>query len=149
MKFFVPGLPVAQPRQRNRVINVGGRVMAANYTPTNSPANAFKATVRMAYEHAYEQDQALRYWELDSAVAITVRMIFPRPASMTKKKKANLQCPKKSKPDIENVAKAVFDALTGVAYIDDAQISKAMLVKRIAGDGDSVGVWIEIDRDYS
>lgn len=42
----VPGVPVAQPRQRHRVI--AGNV--SNYTPASSPVNAFKATVRLAWQ---------------------------------------------------------------------------------------------------
>lgn len=50
-----------------------------------------------------------------------------------------MQC--NNKPDLVNVMKLVADALNGVAYRDDAQISKACLVKRY-GDREERQVYL-------
>ena len=53
VRFVVPAVPVAQPRQRFRVLKIGNRVIPQNYTPTKSPVNEFKAVVKMAFRQAY------------------------------------------------------------------------------------------------
>ncbi len=52
IQFIVPAIPIAQPRQRHRVMRIGGRTIAQNYTPKKDPVNQFKATVALvASEH--------------------------------------------------------------------------------------------------
>lgn len=133
--FFVPGIPVAQPRQRSRVMHVGGKVMAMNYTPADSPVNAFKAAVRMAWP----KDTPAT----DGPVHIVAAFLFPRPKSKTKKSR-NFREWKAGKPDIDNLFKSLADALTGLAWKDDSQVAMATLTKRIAGDGDIAGVTVSI-----
>ena len=65
-------------------------------------------------------------------VAITVDAYFRIPKSYTKGKrlacKHNVNRPAK-KPDIDNVLKAVMDALNGVAYEDDKQVVEVICRK--------------------
>ena len=134
IEYFVPGLPVAQPRQRTRVMRVHGRPMAQNYTPTNSPVNSFKAAVRMGWPG--------KAVAIDGPVHLVLTFMFPR--SKSKTRKVNIQEPKTGKPDIDNLIKSVADALTGLAWKDDAQIASVVAMKRTAGDGDTAGVAIRI-----
>lgn len=48
------------------------------------------------------------------------------------------------KPDADNIAKAVLDALTGVAYDDDKQVTRLVVEKypRIASGGDRLRVTV-------
>ena len=48
------------------------------------------------------------------------------------------------KPDLDNVAKAVLDALTGVAYDDDKQVTRLVVEKfpRVASGGDRLRVTV-------
>ena len=48
------------------------------------------------------------------------------------------------RPDADNIAKAVMDALTGVAYDDDRQVTRLVVEKypRVASDGDRLRVTI-------
>ena len=50
--------------------------------------------------------------------------------------------PYTKKPDADNLAKAILDALNGVAYPDDAQIVTLTVRKRY-GEADMVHVLIE------
>lgn len=129
VSFFVPGLPVAQPRQRVAV--VGGR--ARNYTPGSSPVHAFKAAVRLAWPDAAIAAGPVKVW-----MAFT----FPRPKSKTRK--TNVAEFHTTKPDVDNLFKSVADALTGLAWRDDSQIAVAEVEKFVAGDDCKVGVWIRI-----
>lgn len=45
--------------------------------------------------------------------------------------------------DIDNAAKAVLDALNGIAFEDDRQVSDLHIVRHVRSDGDRVGVRIE------
>lgn len=47
------------------------------------------------------------------------------------------------KPDSDNIAKAILDALNGVAYYDDSQVV-GLTVKKEYGDSARVEVEIEI-----
>lgn len=51
--FVIPGVPIAQPRQRSRVACINGHTVTQNYTPTKHPVNTFKAAAKMAAEAAY------------------------------------------------------------------------------------------------
>jgi len=57
----------------------------------------------------------------EKPVNVGIIAYFQYPKSYTKKKKAETPIPMK-KPDIDNIAKSVLDALNGVAYKDDAQV---------------------------
>lgn len=51
---------------------------------------------------------------------------------------------KTSKPDLDNLAKAVMDSLNGVCWIDDAQVCRIVLSKWIVAGGDPVCSVIKI-----
>ncbi len=120
--FVVPGIPVAQPRQRLTVRTVSGRPLAINYTPAKSPVNQFKALCRMAAAKAY------RGAPLTTAVAIEVTFVFPRPKSV-RKKDGSARLPHVSRPDLDNVLKSLLDALSGVTFLDDSQVHVARVEK--------------------
>jgi len=52
-----------------------------------------------------------------------------------------------SKPDIDNVAKSVFDALNGIAYRDDSQIYNLWIIKVIAAGDEQPHVRILIEHN--
>lgn len=136
IEFTVPGIPVAQPRQRVRVAYFGGRAVAQNYTPEKCPANAFKASVR----HAFPRDES----PTEDAVTVLLRFVFPRPASKTRKRGGNPRLPKTSKPDCDNLAKSVLDALNGVAWRDDSQVWNLQVLKIIGEPGETSRVDVAI-----
>lgn len=114
--FTVPALPIAQPRQRHRIVNAGGRTFSTNYTPSKSPANDFKATVRMAAAQAYQGPP------LEGPLAMTLVCVFPCKSKRARK-------PKATRPDCDNLAKCAADALNGLLYVDDGQIVRLHVEK--------------------
>ncbi len=116
--IHVPGKPVAQPRQR---MSARGGI-ARSYLPNKHPIHAFKAAVRLAAKGCpvFEKDVPLR---------VIIVLHFAMPTTWSKRKreqkrgKGNTQ-----KPDFDNLAKAVCDALAD-HYHDDAQICKAIIEK--------------------
>lgn len=70
--------------------------------------------------------------ELDGPVGLKVEFIFEPPASWPKyRREAAIaaSAPKVTKPDTDNLAKLVKDALNGVAWADDAQVADLRVSK--------------------
>lgn len=76
------------------------------------------------------------------AVKVTVHIYKALPASKPKRveRERNL-----TKPDIDNVLKAVLDGLNGVAYEDDTQVVEVSVTKhdRVRRAGDSIRFSVE------
>lgn len=140
--FRVNAIPVAQPRQRHRVIKTGGKSFAQNYTPASDPVNAFKAHLRLAAQQADVKP-------IRGPISVTLRCYFPRLKAHYRTNgqlKPSAPTFKESKPDHDNLAKSVCDALNGIAWHDDAQIVDGRTVKLYATDDEPVGVLVEIEQ---
>ncbi len=119
LQFIVPGEP--QGKGRPRFGN--GRT----YTPAKT----------VAYEQliARTAAEAMRHlpYEL-TALPCYVRVDVYKgvPKSWTQAKRARaldaLEIP--GKPDLDNVAKGVLDAMNGVAYVDDTQVVRLLVQKQ-------------------
>lgn len=48
------------------------------------------------------------------------------------------------KPDLDNTAKACLDALNGIAWLDDSQVDRLLVVKRYARQGEGEGVRLTV-----
>lgn len=102
------------------------------------------------YGHAYTPEQTRRYEELiracwlqqadgwtvrEGAVGIIIFAFFPIPKSANKDRKSGMLSGRISpivKADVDNILKAVLDALNGSAWIDDKQVVAASIQKRYA-----------------
>lgn len=112
--FTIPAIPVAQPRHRAAVVN--GRAMTYE-APKSAPIHAFKATARMAYQtNAPGGPYA-------GPLALQLTCVFPRPKAKTRKRTDNPRLWHAIRPDCDNLAKSVMDALNGLAWVDDSQIA--------------------------
>lgn len=67
------------------------------------------------------------------------------PTSLSKKKRAAMfGQPCLKKPDADNIAKIILDALNGLAYKDDAQIQTLVVEKFYVNEGEKPRVEVEI-----
>jgi Holliday junction resolvase RusA-like endonuclease len=126
IRFAVPAVPVAQPRQRHRIAGKGSRQFVQNYIATEAPVNAFKAAVMRAAEAVYDGPV------LDGPVCVDMVFLLPRPKNMMWKTKPMLRVMHTKRPDLDNLQKAVLDALSGRLWRDDAQVCIGHAVKLIA-----------------
>jgi Holliday junction resolvase RusA-like endonuclease len=71
-----------------------------------------------------------RHREIDRECAVRVDIVFyfQRPKSLPKCRTRQI-----TKPDIDRLVRATLDALTGIAFADDAQVDETHLWKRFAG----------------
>lgn len=130
--FTVPGEPVAQPRVK--AVHRGG------YTRVYTPAKAkpYKDAIRMV---------ALGHWRnppCSGAVVVRIDFLFSRPKSITWKRRAMPRRPHIKKPDLDNLAKAVLDALNGLVFFDDSQVVRLVLNKGYAAGGEEPHTLITI-----
>ncbi len=128
ISFTVPGLPVAQPRQRHRIIP--GKAFVQNYTPTKAPVNEFKAAIRLAFAAAFGGGP------FAGPLSLSVLFVFPRPKNMVWKSRPMTREYHAKKPDADNLLKSLKDALKGLAWLDDSQVSTVTATKIIAAGGE-------------
>ena len=124
ISFTVPGAP--QGKGRPKVVKIGG------FTRMATPAKT------VAYEgivaHAAQVAMAGRPM-LDRAVACNVFIDAQVPASWSGKKQRQALAGDvlpTTKPDADNVVKAVFDGLNGVLWRDDVLVVDLRVRKRYA-----------------
>mgnify|MGYP003137300648 CR=1 FL=1 len=113
LSFFVHGKPKADPRIRCSC--VGGK-FARVYKPAT--ANEWKRAIRTALGES-DWDGKL----ITGPVIVDLNFQFVRPQRLNRKKDADTRLPHVIKPDIDNLEKAVLDALTEKKlWKDDCQV---------------------------
>lgn len=110
----VYGKPQGKGRPRYTVR--GGHAVA--YTPEST--RAYEAQIRQAWQEQDGRDFG------PAALALIVTAYYPVPSRARKAEREAMlsgQVPVRDKPDLDNVVKAVMDALNSTAYEDDKQIT--------------------------
>lgn len=116
--FEVPGKPLAKGRPKF----ARREKFVTTYTPEKT-VNAEAVIRGIASAHFPEP-----YW---GPICLDVLAVFKPPKSWSGvKTKRALGGPHIQKPDGENIAKTIADALNGVAYADDCQIADWAIAKR-------------------
>jgi Holliday junction resolvase RusA-like endonuclease len=138
IRIDIPGLPIAQPRQRHRAfVTKAGRVASSNYTPAAHPVNGFKALLALAARKVW------RKAPLEGPLRVEVTFRFPLPASAKAAVKRQVAAgewvPHTTKPDADNLWKSSLDGLTGIVFVDDKQIAEGIWRK---GYGSQPGVTV-------
>lgn len=124
--FTVPGKP--QGKGRPRAVRAGAHVRM--YTPAQTVS--YENKIMACYLAACHADgrPELRFAH---PVEMWIEAYFEVPKSYSKAKAAKCTAndpPPKCKPDMDNITKAVADALNGVAYGDDVTITDQHIAKR-------------------
>lgn len=120
-----------------------------------------KARPRFSRGHAYTPDETRKYetmtaflyrraangvfFSQKTPLSVTILVFFAAPKNTSKKKKEvmlNGGAFPVRKPDADNIAKIILDALNGTAYHDDAQIVQLSVRKQYA-EKNSVEVTLE------
>ena len=132
LQFTVPGIPVAQPRQRHASRVVNGKVMPRNYIPDSHGVHAYKAAVQRAAADAMAGASPI-----EGPVGLALWFFLPRPKSRTRRR-GNVTELCATGKDIDNLAKAVMDVCNGILWHDDRQVALLIAKKFTCGDGDCV-----------
>jgi Holliday junction resolvase RusA-like endonuclease len=115
--FTIPGEPVPQPRPR--VSTRGG--FARAYVPKEHPVHAYRKAIAEAADEAglVAQDEPLN---------VVIDAVFERPKSHLNKAGVKPTAPRLPRPDVDNLAKAVLDALQDVIG-DDTLVARLVVEK--------------------
>lgn len=133
-RFEVLGEVVGKERPR----------FAQGHTYTPKKTKDYEIMIKNTFrcKCSYLSKKALR-------IKILAYFSVPKSASKAKKEKMlrnELICTKK--PDFDNIAKIVCDALNNVAYYDDSQITESIVMKRWGGQNKLVVILEEIGEPY-
>jgi len=134
-EIIISGTPVAKARPRG-FRTKGGKM--GFYTPTKS--KEFEYQVRQRAEEIFTKP-------MDCPIRLTILFLLPRPKTMMWKTKPMPRVPHTSRPDADNLAKAVEDGLNGVAYLDDSQITELRVTKRYHAGDEGPQTIIRIEED--
>jgi Holliday junction resolvase RusA-like endonuclease len=141
MTFFVHGDPKAQPRARAFAwMGSGGKIMVRAYDP--GTAEGWKAQIAMsARPH-------IPLKPIEEPVSVNLLFWFRRPKAHFKGKSKELRTDAPTahctKPDCDNLAKAVLDALTALGmWRDDKQVYSICVSKHYAAD--TVGCTVHVE----
>lgn len=124
IELTVPGKPVAWARTR------GGKI---RFTPS------LQRTAMADYKVMAKAAMRGRP-PIEGPVSLEVVVVWPPSPSWSRKKRERTHW-RTGRPDIDNLAKLVGDALNGITWIDDAQITHLTVFKVI---GSSAEVRIKI-----
>ena len=130
IEFFVPGAPVGKGRPRAARRGAG----VVMFTPEKTAG--YETLVAAAASNAMRAHQ-LAHQLLDGPLEAMLEMRFQVPASWSKARRARALAGAEwhtSKPDADNVAKAVLDACNGVVFRDDAQVVMLVAIKAFSDE---------------
>jgi Holliday junction resolvase RusA-like endonuclease len=115
--FTIAGEPVPQPRPR--VSTRGG--FARAYVPAQHPVHAYRKAIAEAADEAglVAQDEPLN---------VVIDAVFERPKSHMNKAGVKATAPRLPRPDVDNIAKSVLDALQDVIG-DDTNVARLVVEK--------------------
>lgn len=133
--FTVPGQPAPQGSMRAFAHKSTGRVIM---TADNKKTGPWRDRVALAAQTAMAGRPIYT-----AAVSVCIDFVLTRPKSAPKR-----TTPKASKrPDVDKLARACLDALTGVVLHDDSLVVNLHVCKRIAeiDEGPSATIRIELD----
>ena len=115
--FSVLGEPVPQPRPR--VSTRGG--FARAYVPAQHPVHAYRQSLSAAA-------RAAGLGETGEPLNVVIDAVFERPKSHMTKAGVKPTAPRLPRPDVDNLAKAVLDALQDVMG-DDTNVARLVVEK--------------------
>jgi Holliday junction resolvase RusA-like endonuclease len=133
--ILVPGEPVGQPRQRFRIVRYGTTPRIRPYQDPDHPVHAYKRAIQLLAKSVVSSPLA------GPAFGIDVLAVFHKPLCRDQYLE---RIRKVTKPDGDNVLKAVMDALTGIVWSDDCKVSDKRLRMREAARGEESHTLIRV-----
>lgn len=138
ISFFVAGRPIAQGSMTAFV--VGRRQADGSVAGPRAVVTASNKGMLDQWRRAVQDAAATAMVGIimsDQPVAVCLSFVLPRGRTVTR--------PWPSvRPDADKLARAILDALTGVVYVDDAQVVRLDARKRYEAGASGPGVHIQV-----
>lgn len=135
--FEAPMEPMGKGRARATTVGGFARLYTPKTTAKYEAALAAYAAAAMSRAGLAPAEGALR---------VDIEAWFELPRSRHRKRSPVAHAPHASKPDGDNVAKAVLDALNGIAWKDDAAVAQCEVAKWWAAQGEPAKVLVSVWR---
>lgn len=95
---------------------------ARAYVPKEHPIHAYRQSIAVAAKEAGLKPT-------DAEMLVACKFVFARPKSHSNKSGLKEDAPRFPKCDCDNLAKGVLDALNGIAFDDDSQVTQLFITK--------------------
>jgi crossover junction endodeoxyribonuclease RusA len=122
---------VPQPKGSFRALTLNGRATAVPY---NAKSKAWEKAVKLAASRSCRRYDWLPF---DRPCSVTFEFFLRRPQKPRFRRPA-------TKPDYDKLVRSTGDALSGVAYVDDARVVEAHTFLRYVDQPSDQGVLIEV-----
>lgn len=131
VEFVVRGVPEPHPRPRARVVK-GKAPFAQMYTPATGKARRWQQAVAAAAAMAHKTEPFV------GPVSATIVVYGGRPKKYCRKKDdpAPLPMDARGSGDADNYAKGILDAIEGICFVNDAQVTRLSVEKWYAAIGE-------------
>lgn len=124
---FVKGVPQSQGSKRAFI--TGDRAVVVDANPTK--LKDWRTAINFVLQSKWEGPP------LEGPVEVTLNFWLLRPASVSEKKRPEPHV----KPDLDKLTRAAFDAMTGIVFKDDAQVTTIFASKTYSPES---GLIIEV-----
>lgn len=126
LEFTVAGKAATKGSGRTVTSKSTGKAI---YLPDNPRTKDWQASVGWSAAAAISaQGGAIPF--PTGPVVMAVVFYLPRPKALLTKRNAPLAIPHVKKPDLDKTVRAAFDALSGIAWTDDSQVTDLIARKR-------------------
>lgn len=135
-KFIVNGAPRGKQRARTFYNARMGKMQSITPEATKD----YESLIRWSFKQAGGE------YAGDKDIKLRIAAVYPIPKSFSKSKRQEAiegRIFPKVKPDIDNIAKSVLDALNGVCYADDKQVVD-LAVYKVYGTEPRLEVTVEV-----
>lgn len=124
LEFAIQIKPQGKARHRTRVVMIGRKPVAMQYA--DPKAKAYEQAIRDAVISRYRGDP------LDGPLIVSIYAWIKKPKS------SKLLYPT-TKPDADNIGKAVLDSLNGILWHDDKQVCQ-LTIHKVYADRDAIEI---------
>ena len=135
----IHGEPRPKQRARAGVNKATGKLMMYQQKDVHDYANQASPQARRQLPSNYSMPAK------DVPIGVAIDIYWPMPASWSAKKKLAMEGQfKTSKPDADNLCKAILDPLSGIVWVDDCQVQLRRVFRMWTNHHPQVVVWLEV-----
>lgn len=139
VSVWVNGTPKGQPRPRAVTFYSQRKQKYMSRVHDAGTAENWKAQVQLALYNQLPEEPLL------GPFAVVIDLVLPRPKRLMRKKDYDGQIYHDKKPDVDNAAKAILDAINNMGiWHDDSQVAQLLVRKHYAAKNARPGAAIDI-----
>ena len=136
VEFWVDGIPAPKGSRKNFIIKRKDGSMGVNSVNANARTKGWEAKIR-------QNAKSVSYnTVMEGPVAVWLLFVLPRPGYYKRKKDAPVL--PITRPDLDKLIRAACDAVTGVLFRDDSQVTQ-LWARKIYGPEPGLRMTVKYD----